>query len=110
MILLRSNSIALPLVQKFIFFLSKGVFPDTWKMTNIISVQKKEAKYSLKNYRPISPLPIFTKVFKIRLFNSIFFHFHSNKLFTKFQSGFMPRDSFMSQLLSIVHEIQPSFN
>ena len=64
----------------------------------------------MKNYRPISLLPIFGKVFERLLFNSLFAHFHDNDLFTKCQSGFMPVDSCISQRLSIVHEIQSSFD
>ena len=92
------------------FSRNQGVFSDTWKMENIIPVYKKEAKYSGKNYRPISILQIFAKVSESLFFNSFFFYFHNNNLFTKCQSGFMPRDSCISQLLSVVHQIQTSFD
>ena len=79
-------------------------------MANIIPVHKKEEKNIVKNYRPISLLPIFAKVFERLLFSSLFANFHDNDLSTKFQSGFMPGDSCISQLLSTVHEIQSSFD
>ena len=79
-------------------------------MANIIPVHKKKEKHIVKNYRPISLLPIFAKIFERLSFNSLFAHFHDNDLFTKCQSGFMPGDSYISQLLSIVHEIQSSFD
>ena len=110
MIQLCGDSITLPLSLIFKFSLMNGTFPDTWKMANIIPVHKKEEKNIVKNYRPISLLPIFAKVFEKLLFNSLFAHFHDNELFTKCQSGFMPGDSCISQLLSIVHEIQSSFD
>ena len=75
-----------------------------------ILVHKKEEKYLMKNYRPISLLPIFAKVCERLLFNSHFSHFDKNNLFAKCQSRFMPGDSCISQLLSIVHEIQSSFD
>ena len=108
MIQLCGNSIALPLVQTFKFSLRQGIFLNTWKMANIIPVHKKEAKYFVKNYRPISLLPTFAKIFERLLFNSIFSRFHNNNLFTKCQSGFMPGDSCLSQPLFIVPEIQSS--
>ena len=37
------------------------------------------------------------------------FHFHCNNLFAKCQSSFIPDDSFLSRLLSTVHEIQLLF-
>ena len=61
-------------------------------------------------YRTISLLRIFAKVFERILFSSLFDYFHDNDLFTKCQSGFLPGDTCISQLLSIMHEIQPSFD
>ena len=110
MIQLCGDTITLPLTLIFKFSLRNGIFPATWKMANIIPVYKKEEKNTVKNYLPISLLPIFAKVFERLLFNSLFAHFHDNDLFTKCQSGFMPDDSCISQRLSIVHEIQSSFD
>ena len=110
MIQLCGDSITLPLTLIFKFSLRNGTFPDTWKMANRVPAHKKEEKNIVKNYRPISLLPIFAKVFERHLFNSLFVYFHNNDLFTKCQSGFMPDDSFISQLLSIVHQIQSSFD
>ena len=39
--------------------LQKGKFPEIWKVTNVVPVHKKEDKSLVKNYRPISLLPIF---------------------------------------------------
>ena len=43
-------------------------------------------------------------------YNSIFNYFISNKLFTPSQSGFLPGDSCIAQLLAIIHEIQTAFD
>ena len=40
----------------------------------------------------------------------LFNYFHKNKLFTKCQSEFLPGDSNISQLLSIAHDINSSFD
>ena len=63
----------------------------------------------VKNYRPISLLPVFAKMFERVIYNSLFNYFLSNRLFTPFQSGFLPGDSCIAQLLSI-HEIQTAFH
>ena len=55
-------------------------------------------------------LPIFSKIFERVIYNSIFNYFISNKLFTPSQSGFLPGDSCIAQLLSIIHEIQTAFD
>ena len=71
---------------------------------------KKEDKMMVKNYRPISLLPIFGKMFERVIYNSLFNYFQSNRLFTPSQSGFLPLDSCIAQLLSIIHEIQTVFD
>ena len=43
-------------------------------------------------------------------FKDLFNNFHKNELFTKCQSGFLSGDSCISQLLSIVHDINSSFD
>ena len=40
----------------------------------------------------------------------MFNYFRQNNLFTEFQSGFIPRDSCASQILSITHEIYQNFD
>ena len=44
------------------------------------------------------------------IFKDLFNYFLKNELFTKSQSGFLPGDSCVSQLLSIVHDINSSFD
>ena len=104
------KSIALPLKLPFKTAFKEKKFPDIWKLANVVLFHKKEEKNLLKNYRPITLLPIFTKIFERAIYNSLFNHFVSNKLFTPSQSGFLPADSCIVQLLSIIHEIQISFD
>ena len=105
-----SESIALPLKLLFETALKEKKFPDIWKLANVVPVHKKEEKNLLKNYRPISLLPIFSKIFERVIYNPLFNHFVSNKLFTPAQSGFLPGDSCIAQMLSIIHEIKTSFD
>ena len=66
----------------------------------------------VKNYCPISLVPIFVKVFQRVIHNSLFNYFESHRSFTitPSQSGFLPEDSCIAQLLSIIHEIQTAFD
>ena len=87
-----------------------GVFPDIWKKANIIPIHKKNQKNLLKNYRPVSLLPICSKIFERLIFNSIYNYLHKNKLLHPNQSGFKPGDSCTNQLISITHMIYSSLN
>ena len=73
-------------------------------------VHKKEDKKLLKHYKTISLLPIFGKIYERILFKDLFNYFHKNHFFTECQSGFSPGDSCISQLLSIVHDINTFFD
>ena len=110
MIKFCEESITIPFKIIFEESLKCGVFPEIWKKVNVVPVHKKEDKTLVKNYRPISLLPIFSKIFERVIYNSIFNYFISNKLFTPSQSGFLPGDSCIAQLLSIIHEIQTAFD
>ena len=108
MIQLCGKAIVEPLGVLFLSFLEQGVYPDDWKKSNIVPIHKKERKNLIKNYRRISLLPVFSKVFERIILNSLFNFFLENKLFT--QSGFLPGDSCIAQLLFITHKIYKSFD
>ena len=94
--------ITFPLKLIFKSMINEGVFPDDWKKSNVVPIHKKESKNLIKNYRPVSILPMFSKVFERLVFNTLFNFFLQNKLFTPCQSGFIPGDSCVSQLLSVI--------
>ena len=74
-----------------------GTFPALWKKTYITPVFKKGSRSDVKNYRPISKLCIFAKIFdKIvsRKLTSYFLDFVSVE-----QHGFLPSRSTISNLL-----------
>ena len=60
-------------------------------------VHKKGNKHCLKNYRPISLLPICSKNFERLIYYEMFTFFTENNLD---QSGFRPGDSCVNQLLA----------
>ena len=89
--------------------LNQGIFPLCWKKGNVVFIHKKNDKQSIKNYRPVSLLPIGGKVLERLLYNAMFSFFIKNDLISQNQSGFKPSDSCINQLLSIFHEIYKSF-
>ena len=58
----------------------------------------------------MSLLPFFGKMFERAIYNSLFNYFQSSRLFTPSQSGFLPGDWCIGQLLSIIHDIQTAFD
>ena len=99
MVKICDDSIALPLKMIFDTALKSGCYPEKWKKANGIPVHKKDSKNILKNYRPISLLPICGKIFEKCIFNTLYSYFESNDILSKHQSGFRKGDSCISQLL-----------
>ena len=104
------DSIKKPLSIIYKNCITTGIYPNAGKKSNIVPVHKKGDKQFVNNYRPVSLLPIFGKVFEKILFNSIFEYLQENCLLCDNQSGFRPSDSCEYQLLSIVHDIYASFD
>ena len=110
MLKLSDDSLCRPLELIFKDCLTNGIFPSDWKKGSIVPVHKKNDKQCLNNYRPISLLPICSKIFERLIFNEMFEFFIENDLISQHQSGFKPGDSCINQLLSITHEIYQSFD
>ena len=71
---------------------------------------KQDDKQNVKNYRPVSLLPIFGKVFERLIYKEMYSFFIENDLISSNQSGFKQGDSCINQLLSITHEIYQSLD
>ena len=63
MIQMCGESIITPLMLIIESSINSDQFPDSWRQGNVIPVHKKESKNVVKNYRPISLLPIFGNLF-----------------------------------------------
>ena len=109
MIKICDKSLLKPLILLFQNSAKLSYFPDIWKRSNIIPVHKKNDKQLVKNYRPISLLPIFGKIFEKIIFNKIY-HLLEERLLNPNQSGFRQSDSCINQLLAITHEIFEAFD
>ena len=83
--------------------LQLGSLPSDWKLANVVHVHKKGAKDQEENYRPISLLPIVSKVFERCVLNSIkdhLYHVSSPK-----QHGFCTGRSCVTNLLEAFDHI-----
>ena len=110
MIQLCGKELCKPLQLIFQNILRTSIFPDQWKEANVTPVHKKKDKQTVSNYRPISLLPIFAKVFERIIYKNLYNFLTTNKLITKNQSGFTPGDSGTNQLLSLIHDVHVAFD
>ena len=109
MLKLCAPSICKPPTLLFEKCLASEQFPDVWKKSSI-PVHRKGNKQLIKNYRPVSLLPVCGKLLEKLTFNSIFSFINTRNMLSVHQSGFRPVDSSVHQLISIVHDIYNAFN
>ena len=110
MIKLCATSISKPLSILLRNCFENQCFPKERKKANIVPVHKKNDKQLIKNYRPVSLLPVCSKIFEKVIFNSLFKYLEDNNLLNSNQSGFRPGVSCVHQLLSVTHEIYKTFD
>ena len=74
---LASSIIGPSLTKIFNTCIETETFPDEWKIAKVTPIFKKGSKSDLNNYRPISVLPIVSK-----LFEKIFYIYINNSTIT----------------------------
>ena len=84
--------------------LATGSFPSEWKCARITPIFKSSDSSLPQNYRPISILPIVSKLLEQHIHSLVSKHLADNSPISTFQWGFMPRRSAISALCSLSHE------
>ena len=96
-----STESSVPLSNIFNQSLTTGIVPTVWKNANVSALHKKNDPSEVINYRPISLLCCMDKVMEKIVHKHVFNFINSNNLLTSLQSGFVPNDSTVNQLVDI---------
>ena len=81
---------------------------DELKLANVIPIFKKGDRSNCENYRPISILPTFSKIFEKIIFDQINPFFQDK--FSKFLCGFRKGFSTQTSLIRLLHKWQQSLD
>ena len=98
-----SQQIAPSLCALFNHSLEFSRLPTERKSADVTPIHKKDQKEPVENYRPISLLPIISKVMERCVCNRLYDHV--KLLINKVQHGFLRNRSCVTQLLSVLHTI-----
>jgi len=82
-----------------------GCFPSSLKLAKVIPLFKTENRKSVSNYRPISVLPVFSKVFEKLMHARLYEFFDINCLLNENQYGFRPKHSTYMALVKLIDKI-----
>ena len=92
------------------FSMTEGVFPDHLKVAKIIPVFKAGDAQLVTNYRPISILAIFSKIFEKIVCSRLESYLEQNNILHENQFGFRRKVSTCSALLQLVDKISASMD
>lgn len=97
--------VTIPLTKVINRCIATSCFPDALKIAAVLPLFKKGDSLNLNNYRPISLLPVISKVFEKVMFRQIYSYFLNNTLFTKTQYGFQNGKSTCDAILQFINSI-----
>ena len=86
-----AEKIALHFTKIINLSIQSSSFPDLCKIAKLIALFKKGVRTEAKNYRPISLLPLFSKIFEKVVHIQTEKFLNDNKILFVNQSGFRPR-------------------
>ena len=101
---LTSPSINSSLTYMFNKSLEKGEFPTQWKMARVTPIFKDGEKSAKNNYRPISVLPVLSRLFEKLVFNQLYQYLNENSLLSPGQFGFRALHSTTTALLEFTDD------
>ena len=97
--------IIFPIISKLVnLCIQTGVFSNCLKIVTVIPIYKKGDQNMPTNYRPISLLSQFDKIFEKILFSRLFSYLDKNQLLSKNQFGFRPNSSTQFAISTIHHK------
>ena len=85
--------------------LNHGLFPDRLKYASVIPIHKKGDLQKINNYRPISLLTIFSKVFEKMIYAKLYEHLRVNNILTPNQFGFRTDYSTEQAIFSLINNV-----
>ena len=101
-----SVNIITPVITKiFNLCIVKGVFPDSFKLAEVVPIFKSGNKNNMNNYRPISLLSPFSKIFESYVYDQLIQYLDKNEVLYKLQYGFRKDSSTELAVTQIVDDI-----
>ena len=90
--------------------LKSGVFPSELKLARVVPIFKSGDPSLLTNYRPISVLSFFSKIFEKIVYNLVFDFLSDNEILYDYQFGFRSKHSTQQALITLVDRVTKSLD
>jgi hypothetical protein len=90
--------------------MSSGIYPERLKYAKITPLHKQGERMDIANYRSISILPSFSKIFEKLIYIRLITYFDCNKILAKEQFGFRTRSSTELASFTLINDILTALN
>ena len=105
-IIKQTKTILCPFITKIInISFKKKEFPDILKNAIIKPIFKKEDKNDISNYRPISILPVISKIFERATLNQLLSYFEKHSLISGLQHAYQKNHGCVTCLFELLNEV-----
>ena len=104
------GSILHPLTLLFNRSFATGQFPESMKIAKVVPIFKAKDKKDLTNYRPISLLPTFSKIFEKVVHKRIYTYLQKFDILYESQYGFREKHSTVNAVTEFVSNVLKGFN
>ena len=84
----------------------EGIFPESLKIAKVIPVYKEEDPTNCSNYRPISLLSVFSKIFERIMYSKLYSFLEKYNIIYKRQFGFREKHSTNHALANLIETIK----
>ena len=98
-----------PLTYIINMSLIEGIFPSKFKLVKVVPIFKSGESDSY-NYRPISVLSFFSKIFEKIIYNYVVHFMDKNDTIYKYQFGFRKKHSTQQAIITLVDKITSSLD
>ena len=88
----------------------EGIFPSELKLAKVVPIFKSGESDKVPNYRPISVLSFFPKIFDKILYNNVVNFMDKNDTFYKYQFWFRKSQSIQHAIITLVDKITSSLD
>ena len=97
--------ICYPLCAIFNLSISTGVVPYKMKIAKVAPIFKSGSKEDVSNYRPISVLPLFSKMLEKYVYCRLSYFLEKCNIISNYQYGFRHGYSTSSALTEFLHKV-----
>ena len=97
-----ASRLSAPLTRIYNRGINEACFPGVWKLAKVVALYKKTSHFLPENYRPISLLNCFGKIFEKLISKQMVLFIQKYKILYIYQNGFRRRHSTSLALIDIV--------